>query len=203
MTEQSAYVNRFLEALSSDGAASDRAAKMMLYGQFVGSWDLQVVDYEADGKRWEGVGEVHFGWVLEGRNSRCLDLPTTKPAENHLDNTQHLRHNATRLRPEHGCLAHSLDGSVKSSKAHFIGIRPDWSASTFKITLRWGSCTIASLADPTGLNLKPRARIFLAAFTSRSIVKPHFGQCSFRFSSGNIRLCPHIEHFTDVPCGLT
>jgi len=67
MTEQSAYVNRFLEALSFDGAASDRAAKMMLYGQFVGSWDLQVVDYEADGKRWEGVGEVHFGWILEGR----------------------------------------------------------------------------------------------------------------------------------------
>src|SRR5208337_1967054 len=67
MTEQSAYVNRFLEALSFDGAASDRAAKMMLYGQFVGSWDLQVVDYEADGKRWEGIGEVHFGWVLEGR----------------------------------------------------------------------------------------------------------------------------------------
>lgn len=67
MTEQSAYVNRFLEALSFDGAASDRAAKMMLYGQFVGSWDLRVVDYETDGKRWEGVGEVHFGWVLEGR----------------------------------------------------------------------------------------------------------------------------------------
>lgn len=67
MTQQSAYVNRFLEALSFDGAASDRAARMMLYGQFVGSWDLQVVDYEEDGKRWEGVGEVHFGWVLEGR----------------------------------------------------------------------------------------------------------------------------------------
>jgi len=67
MIEQPAPANRFLEALSFDGAASDRAAKMMLYGQFVGSWDLQVVDYEADGKRWEGVGEVHFGWVLEGR----------------------------------------------------------------------------------------------------------------------------------------
>ena len=67
MTEQSAYVNRFLEALSFDGAAADRAEKMMLYGQFVGSWDLRVVDYEEDGKRWEGAGEVHFGWVLEGR----------------------------------------------------------------------------------------------------------------------------------------
>ena len=67
MTEQSAYVNRFLEALSFDGPAPDRTSKMTLYGQFVGSWDLRVVDHEADGSRWEGVGEVHFGWVLEGR----------------------------------------------------------------------------------------------------------------------------------------
>ena len=67
MTEQSVYVNRFLEALSFDAPASDRASKMMLYGQFVGSWDLQIVDYEADGSRWKGIGEVHFGWVLEGR----------------------------------------------------------------------------------------------------------------------------------------
>jgi hypothetical protein len=67
MTERSVYVNRFPEVLSFDGPAPDRASKMMLYGQFVGSWDLQVVDYEPDGSRWEGVGEVHFAWVLEGR----------------------------------------------------------------------------------------------------------------------------------------
>ena len=66
MGERSGYVNRFLEALSFDGPAPDRASKMMPYGQFVGSWDLRVVDYEADGSRWEGVGEVHFGWTLEG-----------------------------------------------------------------------------------------------------------------------------------------
>lgn len=67
MAEQSAYVNRFLEALSFSGAASDRAEKMMLYGQFVGSWDLRYVDCDPDGSREEGAGEVHFGWVLEGR----------------------------------------------------------------------------------------------------------------------------------------
>ena len=67
MTERLAYVNGFLETLSFDGPASDRGPKMMLYGQFVGSWDLRVIDHEPDGSRWEGTGEVHFGWVLEGR----------------------------------------------------------------------------------------------------------------------------------------
>ena len=101
----------------------------------------------------------------------------------------------------HSVFIYSLVGSVNCLDSCWsFGV--DWSASTFKITLRGGSCTIASLADPTGLNLKPRATIFLAAFTSRSMVRPHLGQCSCRFSSGNA-WCPHIEHLADVPCALT
>jgi len=45
-----------------------------------------------------------------------------------------------------------------------------------------GVFVIASLADPTGLNLKPRARIFLAAFMSRSTLIRH--DSSSHFSSG-------------------
>ena len=55
----------FLEALHSEAPASDRAHEMMLYGQFVGSWDVKVIDRNPDGSCHEGSGEVHFGWVLE------------------------------------------------------------------------------------------------------------------------------------------
>jgi hypothetical protein len=55
------------EALLADGPAPDRAAKMMLYGQFVGSWDGKVVVHEGGGGRRESSSEVHFGWVLGGR----------------------------------------------------------------------------------------------------------------------------------------
>lgn len=54
-------------ALLADGPAPDRAAKMMLYGQFVGSWDGRVVVHEPGGGRRESSSEVHFGWVLGGR----------------------------------------------------------------------------------------------------------------------------------------
>jgi hypothetical protein len=55
------------DALLASGPAVDRAPKMTLYGQFVGSWDGNVVVHEAGGGRRESSSEVHFGWVLGGR----------------------------------------------------------------------------------------------------------------------------------------
>jgi hypothetical protein len=54
-------------ALLAAGPAADRSAKMMLYGQFVGSWEGTVVVHNLEGTRRESSSEVHFGWVLGGR----------------------------------------------------------------------------------------------------------------------------------------
>lgn len=57
----------FAEALHAPGPAPDRADAMMLYGRLVGSWRMQATTYTDDGAAHPGTGEVHFGWVLEGR----------------------------------------------------------------------------------------------------------------------------------------
>jgi len=57
----------FINALSADGPAPDRADKMMLYGQFIGAWDGTVTRFGANGERFDASAEVHFGWALEGR----------------------------------------------------------------------------------------------------------------------------------------
>ncbi|HWE78329.1 MAG TPA: hypothetical protein VG270_07360 [Pseudolabrys sp.] len=57
----------FLDALGADGPAPDRAGEMDLYGRFVGSWDLDVTHFAADGTPRRRKGEWHFGWALEGR----------------------------------------------------------------------------------------------------------------------------------------
>jgi hypothetical protein len=57
----------FLEALGADGPAADRAGKMDLYGRFVGSWELDVMQIADDGTKRRRPGEWHFGWALEGR----------------------------------------------------------------------------------------------------------------------------------------
>lgn len=54
-----------LKALHAEGPAPDRAAQMMLYGQFIGSWEGRVIHHDAAGR--EAPCEAHFGWVLEGR----------------------------------------------------------------------------------------------------------------------------------------
>ena len=57
----------FSRALIASAPASDRAEKMMLYGQFIGSWDGTVIVHRPDGQLLENSCEVHFGWVLAGR----------------------------------------------------------------------------------------------------------------------------------------
>jgi len=54
-------------ALLADGPAPDRAEKLDLYGQFIGDWDADIVTYSPDGASHRGQGEIHFGWVLQGR----------------------------------------------------------------------------------------------------------------------------------------
>jgi hypothetical protein len=56
----------FFDALHSHGPAADRADKLGLYAWLVGRWDMDGVIYLENGKH-EARGEIHAGWVLEGR----------------------------------------------------------------------------------------------------------------------------------------
>ena len=56
-----------LEALAASGPHPDHRDELMLFGQFVGSWDLDVTWYEAGAPVRRERGEWHFAWVLEGR----------------------------------------------------------------------------------------------------------------------------------------
>jgi hypothetical protein len=57
----------FADALNAAGPAADRAAQMGLYAWLVGSWEMDAVVHADDGTTHRGRGEVHAGWVLDGR----------------------------------------------------------------------------------------------------------------------------------------
>jgi hypothetical protein len=57
----------FINALHADGPAADRADKMGLYGWLIGAWEMDVHVHMANDAEYRGKGEIHFGWVLEGR----------------------------------------------------------------------------------------------------------------------------------------
>ena len=56
-----------LDALQARGPHPDEAPHLMLFGQFVGAWDVDVTNIAPDGTIQELKGEWHFGWALEGR----------------------------------------------------------------------------------------------------------------------------------------
>jgi len=59
--------NGFIDALHVSGPADEHVGKLMLFGQFVGSWDLEWAGTGANGEPATATGELHFGWVLGGR----------------------------------------------------------------------------------------------------------------------------------------
>ena len=57
----------FARLLHADGPNPEHAAALQLYGRFVGDWDAEITAHGADGTKHTAPGEIHFGWVLEGR----------------------------------------------------------------------------------------------------------------------------------------
>ena len=58
----------FHRVLAAPGRSPDIPESMDVYGWLVGSWDLAVLRYRGiDVTARRLTGEVHFGWVLEGR----------------------------------------------------------------------------------------------------------------------------------------
>lgn len=69
-----------LELLAADGPFADYADQLMLYGQFIGSWEVHSINFHADGTRTERQGEWHFAWILGGRGVQDVLFATGAPA---------------------------------------------------------------------------------------------------------------------------
>jgi hypothetical protein len=53
--------------LLANGPAPEHRDALMLFGQFVGDWVFDGVEYNTDGSRQTDRGEIHFAWILQGR----------------------------------------------------------------------------------------------------------------------------------------
>jgi hypothetical protein len=57
----------FAEVLLADGPDVSRTNELELFSWLVGRWDLDVTTFPEDGTTHSGHGEIHAGWVLQGR----------------------------------------------------------------------------------------------------------------------------------------
>jgi hypothetical protein len=71
----------FTDALHAERPAADRADKMGLYGWLVGRWEVDAV-YHLDGEATRRArGEIHAGWILEGRALQDVWIVPARDAE--------------------------------------------------------------------------------------------------------------------------
>ena len=57
----------FAQVLHANGPDTARATELVLYAWIVGRWDMDVTTFLEDGTTHRGRGEIHAGWVLQGR----------------------------------------------------------------------------------------------------------------------------------------
>jgi len=73
-------ISLFLAALGSEAPPADRARDMDLYGWLIGSWEMDTIRHLDDGTTQGSTGEIHFGWVLEGRAIQDIWIRPKRPA---------------------------------------------------------------------------------------------------------------------------
>ena len=60
--------NPVIRGLGAAGPDPEMKEKLMLFGQFVGDWDILEARYpQPDGTEIRRTGEIHFGWILDGK----------------------------------------------------------------------------------------------------------------------------------------
>jgi hypothetical protein len=57
----------FVRMLHAEGPDREHEAKLALYSWLVGNWEMDVTAILDDGATHRGRGEIHAGWVLQGR----------------------------------------------------------------------------------------------------------------------------------------
>jgi hypothetical protein len=55
------------DVLHASGPDTARGPKLALFAFLAGRWDMDVTTFAEDGTTHEGRGEIHAGWILEGR----------------------------------------------------------------------------------------------------------------------------------------
>jgi hypothetical protein len=71
----------FSAALLAPGREREIPQAADAYGWLIGSWELDVFRYHPNGTITTGVGEAHFGWLLEGRAAQDVWIMPNRSAK--------------------------------------------------------------------------------------------------------------------------
>ena len=136
-TSSSSAPEAMSNVLASSGPHPSLGDEAKTFDRFVGAWDAEFTSYRDGGKVYHRKGELHFGWVLDGR--AIQDLWIAYPT-------------AARKEREIGTTIRFFDASLKQWRIVFI--LPEFN---YVVTLqggREGDRIVLRGVDPNGLPLR-------------------------------------------------
>jgi hypothetical protein len=97
-----------INALSADAPEPALTASLHLFGQFVGSWDLEWHGKDRQGNSITAAGELHVGWILGGRALQDVWRVPLNPAD------------ASMMRAFHGTTIRFYDPSIEAWRSTWL-----------------------------------------------------------------------------------
>jgi hypothetical protein len=117
---------RRIEGLQSEGPNPDLEEKLMLFGQFVGDWDiLEDRFYQSDGT-WSSEqnltrGELHWGWILDGRAVQDVWMSIDEKTHKAIPEGTTIRFYDEKIDAWHSVWISPTQGVVKTFVARQVG----------------------------------------------------------------------------------
>jgi hypothetical protein len=134
--------NGFFSALVDD-EPSPELGDADIYGWLVGSWDMEVIDYDDDGAKHKSRGEWHFARVLEGRAIQDVFVVPRRGERN----------TATAIKGNrYGCSLRVYDQTFRAWKVRWNN--PVTGAENYLIGKRLGDAIIQEGTDKDGTQFR-------------------------------------------------
>jgi hypothetical protein len=124
--------------------AAELGEASSLYSGLIGSWDLEVIDFEEDGTRRTSRGEWHFGWALEGRAIQDVFIDPARKLRSRSETLPHGNRYGTTIR--------FYDAAQRSWR--IVWINPVSGAVNALVARREGTAIVQEGADESGTRLR-------------------------------------------------
>jgi hypothetical protein len=111
-----------ISGLVADGPFPDLKEKLALFGQFVGDWDiLEDRCLQPDGTWAVSRGELHWGWILNGRAVQDVWMSNDEKSRKSTPEGTTVRFYDPKIDAWHSVWISPTQGVVKTFVAHQIG----------------------------------------------------------------------------------
>lgn len=111
-----------IEGLHSDGPNPEMGKKLMLFGQFVGDWDiLEDRNLLSDGTWNVTRGELHCGWILDGRAVQDVWMSIDESTNKTIPEGTTIRFYDAKIDAWHSVWISLIQGVVKTFVARQVG----------------------------------------------------------------------------------